>query len=243
MNEIVKNLHNRKSVRKYEDKKIPLEIKNSILESALQAPTAGNQTLYTIIDVQSENIKNKLAVLCDNQPFIAAAPMVLVFVADCRRWLNAYSYAGADTRPPETGDLMLACCDTIIAAQNSVVAAESYGIGSCYIGDIMENKESVVELLELKPYLFPVAMVVYGYPTQQQLCRTKPARFSIDDIVCIDKYSDKTETELRAMFASREKDNFDFDQHISAFAKRKYTSDFSREMNRSVGEYIKEYLK
>ena len=141
MNEIINSLYNRKSVRVYEDKPIPSELKEIILESAIQAPTAGCQQLYTIIDVTDQNLKDKLAVSCDNQPFIAKAPMVLVFCADCKKWYDAYIEAGANPRKPGTGDLMLAVSDTVIAAQNAVVAAESLGIGSCYIGDIMENCE------------------------------------------------------------------------------------------------------
>ena len=59
---------------------------------------------------------------------------------------------------------MLACCDALIAAQNAVIAAESLGIGSCYIGDIMEQAETHAELLGLPRYTFPVAMLCFGRP-------------------------------------------------------------------------------
>lgn len=82
MNSTVKELFERKSVRVYKDKEIEPEKKQLILESAIQAPTAGNMTLYSIIDIQDQEIKDKLAKSCDNQPFIAKAPLVLIFVAD-----------------------------------------------------------------------------------------------------------------------------------------------------------------
>ena len=63
-----------------------------------------------------------------------------------------------------------------IAAQNAVVAAESMGIGSCYIGDIMENCEAQRELLHLPDYVVPVGMLIFGYPTDQQKSRPKPER-------------------------------------------------------------------
>ena len=75
---------------------------------------------------------------------------------------------------PGEGDLLLACADAIIAAQSTVVAAESLGIGSCYIGDIIENCEIVRELLELPEILyFPAAMLVYGYPEESQIKKKK----------------------------------------------------------------------
>ena len=60
--------------------------------------------------------------------------MVLVFVADCQRWYDGFAAAGCAPRPPREGDLLLAAADAAIAAQNTVVAAESFGLGSCYIG-------------------------------------------------------------------------------------------------------------
>ena len=92
MNSTIKELFERKSVRVYKDKEIEPEKKQLILESAIQAPTAGNMTLYSIIDIQDQEIKDKLAKSCDNQPFIAKAPLVLIFVADYQKWYDAFKY-------------------------------------------------------------------------------------------------------------------------------------------------------
>lgn len=183
MNEVMNQIKNRKSVRVFEDKDIPKEIKSEILEAAFQAPTAGCQMLYTIIDVTDQLKKDKLAVLCDDQPFIAKAPLVLIFLADTERWYKSFEYADCIPRQPGLGDLLLACSDANIAAQNTVVAAESFGIGSCYIGDILENSEAVCELLDLPDYVVPATMLVYGYPTDQQKQRRKPVRFDAKYIV------------------------------------------------------------
>ena len=174
MNEVIRQLHTRKSVRAFEDREIPQEIKNAILEAACQAATAGNQQLYTILDITDQTIKDKLVDTCDHQPFIAEAKMVLIFCADCRKWYHAFKAAGCEPRDPGVGDLLLAVSDANIAAQNAVTAAESFGIGSCYIGDIMENCEQQRALLNLPEYVFPAAMLVFGYPTQQQKEREKP---------------------------------------------------------------------
>ena len=78
---------------------------------------------------------------------------------------------------------MLAVTDAAIAAQNAVVAAESFGIGSCYIGDIMENCDIQRSLLHLPDYVFPAVMLVFGWPTQQQKDRVKPQRCAMEHIV------------------------------------------------------------
>ena len=181
MNEVIRQLHARKSVRVYEDRPIEADVKRAILEAAIQAPSAGNMALYTILDITDGEMKKALSVSCDNQPFIATAPMVLIFCADYRRWYDTFCRYVAEVRKPDTGDLFLAEADAIIAAQNAVVAAQSFGIGSCYIGDITENFEYHQKLLNLPQYVVPAAMVCFGYPTVQQADREKPARFAVEE--------------------------------------------------------------
>ena len=140
MNEIIKSLYERKSVRVFEDKFIKFntidEYKKEILLAAMEAPTAGNQQLYTILDITDQSLKDRLAVSCDKQPFIAKAPMVLIFCADILKWIDVFEEGEAEPRKPGCGDLFLGIDDALIAAQNAVVAADSLGIGSCYIGTV-----------------------------------------------------------------------------------------------------------
>ena len=239
-NPITDSLRSRKSVRAFEDRQIPEDIKQEILRCAAQAPTAGNQQLYTILDITDPALKEKLAVTCDNQPFIAKAPLVLIFCADAGKWHDAYIEAGCGPRAPGAGDLMLAVCDAAIAAQNAVTAAESFGIGSCYIGDIMEQCETHRELLGLPDYVFPALMLVFGYPTQQQMSREKPERFPMKHIVHENTYRRMDGPELREMMSQRAGSR-GFDEWVRAFCERKYNSDFSREMSRSVAAYLEEF--
>ncbi|MEZ3488206.1 MAG: nitroreductase family protein [Lachnospiraceae bacterium] len=241
MNEMIKALYQRKSVRVYTEEEISKENKESILNAALQAPSAGCQLLYTILDITDQDKKERLADLCDHQPFIAKAKMTLVFCADCRKWLAFYREAGLTPRKPGVGDLLIAVEDALIAAQNAVTAAESLGIGSCYIGDVMENAEDMKELLGLPEYVYPACMLVFGYPAKQQRERKKPERFRLADIVCENTYQDKTSDEIRSMFEGRTGDG-SFEEWMEVFWKRKYESDFSNEMNRSMGVYLKEFL-
>ncbi|MCM1174578.1 MAG: nitroreductase family protein [Blautia sp.] len=240
MNEILKALHMRKSVRVFTDDEITKEDKESIFYAALQAPSAGCQLLYTILDITEQEKKERLAVLCDNQPFIAKARMVLIFCADCRKWLSFYKEAGLEPRLPGAGDLLLAAEDALIAAQNAVTAAESLGIGSCYIGDVMENAEEMKALLRLPAYVYPACMLVFGYPVEQQKERKKPERFRISDIVCENGYRDKSGREIREMFEGRTGAK-SYEEWMEAFWKRKYESDFSNEMNRSMEIYLKDF--
>ena len=240
MNEVLRQLYERKSMRVYEDRPIDAEDKAAILKAALNAPTAGNQQLYTILDITDQELKNKLAETCDHQPFIATGKLVLIFCADCRKWYDGFAAAGCEPRHPGSGDLLLAVSDAVIAAQNAVVAAESLGIGSCYIGDVMENCETHRELLNLPPYVFPAAMLVFGYPTEQQKRRPKPERAAMEHIVHENGYRRMDPAELEDLFDPKAPEG-KYREWMGAFCNRKYNSDFSREMSRSVEVYLEDF--
>lgn len=235
MNSIMEQLLNRKSVRVFTKQVIDKEIKDKILQAAMQSPTAGNMMLYSIIDVTSQEIKDALSKSCDNQPFIKDAKMILIFLADYSRWYHKFKVAGCENiRPLELSDLLLASNDAIIAAQTAVVAADSYGIGSCYIGDIIEQFEFHQQLLNLPPMVAPVSMVVFGYPTKQQQERKQPSRFDRDMIVFENQYQSLTDLQLEQYY-----DN----DRAKAFYQRKHGSDFSYEMVRSCKEIFKNWQK
>lgn len=239
-NDVIRQMIERKSIRAFTDQEISKEDKYMILEAAVNAPTAGNQQLYTILDITDQAIKNQLVDTCDHQPFIAKAKLVLIFCADCKKWYDAFLTQGCEPRKPEIGDLFLACEDASIAAQNAVNAAWSLGIGSCYIGDIFENAEVHQKMLHLPKYVMPVSMLVFGYPTKQQIERTKPARVALHHVVHENTYREMDEKELAEMFDYK-KGAMTYEQWITAFCNRKYNSDFSKEMSRSVGVYVDEY--
>jgi len=241
MNQVIQQLYDRKSVRVFTEQAIPQEAVEEILMSAAMAPTAGNQQMYTILNITDQELKNQLSESCDHQPFIATAPLVLIFCADYRKWYDAFLYSGCDPRKPGAGDMLLAVSDAVIAAQNAVVAAHSLGLGSCYIGDIMENAEIHQKMLNLPQYVFPAAMLVIGYPTEQQLRREKPKRAKMEYIVHENGYKPLSKDQLQDMLEKNCAENQTYDAWIHAFCKRKYNSDFSREMTRSVEKYLEQF--
>jgi len=241
MNEIIRQLCDRKSVRVFEDRPVDEGIVNAILHAATMAPTAGNQQLYTILRITDPALLDRLAASCNHQPFIAKGKLVLVFCADCLKWYDTFASAGCAPRRPGPGDLLLAVDDALIAAQNAVVAAESFGIGSCYIGDIMENIETQRDILGLPEYVFPAALLVFGYPTRQQRERPKPRRVDMRYIVHENRYHRMDATQLQQMLSVKAADS-QYADWMAAFCQRKYNSDFAREMSRSVAEYLRQYL-
>ncbi len=236
MNETLELLMNRKSVRAFSDEPITPEEKQAILAATMRAPTAGNMMLYSVLDITDQSLKDKLAETCDHQPFIATAPLVLIFCADYRRWMQKFAAIGCDggdPAKPEEGNLLLSCNDAIIAAETAVIAAESLGIGSCYIGDVLEQAETHIELLKLPEYVMPISMIVFGKPTEQQKNRKLLDRFPQEMVVFENSYRDLTDEELE-VYAK--------DRNVEAFYKRKHVSEFMDEMNRSSRALIEHWL-
>lgn len=250
MDVIMETILKRKSVRVYVDKPIGTEIKEQILNAAMRAPTAGNLMLYSIIQVNNPVKKETLARTCDNQSFITKAPWVLLFLADYQRWYDYFVFCGAEEfaadkklgwRKPQEGDLFIACCDALIAAQTAVIAAEGMGIGSCYIGDIMERYEEHRALFNLPPYTFPICLLCFGYPTEGQRRRKQTTRFDRKFIVFSDGYRRLSPSEFEEMFQDEQRRIFKDAAEVAGARnvgqvvyRRKFAADFTLEMNRSV---------
>ena len=132
---VSETIKTRTSLRVYDDRMIADSDLDQILEAAFLAPTAGNQQLYSIIVIKSQETKDKLSKSCDNQPFIAKAPVLLLFLADQQKWFDYYRSKGCmefaareeglSWEEPNESDLLLSIEDTMIAAQNAVLMAES----------------------------------------------------------------------------------------------------------------------
>ena len=250
MNETIRLLDARCSTRAYDPTPPTDEEKRAILHAAMRAPTAGNLMLYSILEIEDQALKDRLAVTCDHQPFIARAPWVLLFVADFQKWMDLFAACGCDQMPgvphgvtPGLGDLLMACNDAVIAAQNAVVAAESLGIGSCYIGDIMELGETHAELLQLPRYTFPAAMLCLGRP---KVTPRRTGRYE-NHVVHKNVYRRLTAAELTE--ASRELDELhgvrESRPGISGCVQdvyaRKFTAGYAAEMNRSVAWWLERW--
>lgn len=245
MNETMKTIDNRRSTRLYLDKEISLEDKKTILEAAINAPTAGNMVLYSIIDVVDQEKKEKLSVLCDNQPFIKNGKMVLVFVADSKKWYEVYNKLNNADLKPTLADFYLSMADAHIAAENAVIAAESLGIGSCYIGDIVENYEEMKQLLNLPKYINPICMLVFGYKKNDNV-NPRPRRFKVEDVVFTNEFKEKSEETFINKFDylnDKEEQNRKVAQLVNATFNHKMKAEFFNEMNRSLSLMVEEYKK
>ncbi|MFX1321384.1 MAG: nitroreductase family protein [Promethearchaeota archaeon] len=247
-------INSRRSIRAYSPKPLTQEETNTIIHGAMRAPTAGNMMFYSIIQVTDQKMKDKLAITCDNQPHIAKAPLVLVFLADMQRWWDYFKICrtkelcdeiGVEFETPQESDLLLACCDALIAAQNAVITAEALGIGSCYIGDIVENIEIHRKMFNLTRWVFPIIMVCFGYPKGDKENIPLTPRFSQKFIHFINEYKRFNPQQFTEMFQNVDR-KYDI-KHAKNLGQKFYfaklAADYSKEMRRSVKVAISDWIE
>jgi FMN reductase (NADPH)/FMN reductase [NAD(P)H] len=255
MNEVLRLIEERTSVRSFADRPVSNEDLAALLHSAVRAPTAGNMMLYSIVHVGEPDKKRRLAETCGHT-FIASAPLVLVFLADMQRWVDYFERFGVPEyceqegipfRLPDSGKFVMACCDALIAAQTTVLAAESLGMGSCYVGDIVAHREEHSSLLRLPRWAFPAAMLCYGYPSDEVERRPRK-RFAVKHIVHRDVYQRLGRAEYEEMMRPI-RERFAGILHRKGLTLPQLTyhsfmsGDGAIEAARSAQAYMKEWMK
>ncbi len=169
--DLIDAIKERHSIRAYETTAIPEATLGRLLESAHLAPSAGNLQPWKFVVVRSEAIRAALAGAAYGQNFVAAAPVNIVVCAEPERSAARYGERGAD----------LYCIqDTAAAAQNILLTATAYGLGSCWVGAFDEEK--VRQALGIGPELRPMAIIPLGYPAQEP---AEVAYRSLDEITLI----------------------------------------------------------
>ncbi len=187
-------LQNRRSCRSFLEKDIPQDILENILKAGIQSASAGNFQPYSIIKITKDETKNKLVGLSGKQYYLADAPVNLLFCIDLRRLKRTCEIIKAPfTSTKSFLEFWYSLFDTSICAQTIAIAAESYGIRSLYIGNILDYAEEIKELLDISDYVIPCMLLTLGYPKTNG---NKQGKLRVKDVVHNEKYRDPTDEEL-----------------------------------------------
>jgi len=196
-NDTMRLLLERASCRNFEDKPIPKDILDLVLDAGVHAATGGNLQPYSIIKIESNETRNKLAEMC-GQNFIARAPVNLIFCID---WHRLERWARLESAPftatSSFRHFWISFQDTIISAQNICTAADAMGLGSVYIGTIMDLMPEVRDMCGLPKGVLPVVLLCLGYPKSELMVRKKLGR---EVIVHNEKYQELDESRLKEIF-------------------------------------------
>lgn len=167
MNDVIKLQLNHKSIRKFKDEQLPKEVIETLVNVARHTATSNFMQSYSIVCLASQEKKQKLAEIC-NQPYVAEASHVFIFVADQYRNRQIAVENSQETSVLHNMDrFMVAMTDAVLAAQNVNLAAESLGLGTVFLGSILNDNNKTSELLELPELTFAVLGLAIGYKDQE----------------------------------------------------------------------------
>ncbi|MGE6556159.1 oxygen-insensitive NADPH nitroreductase [Exiguobacterium artemiae] len=169
MNETIEQLLNHRSIRKFKPHQLNQETIETLVRSAQSASTSSYQQAYAIIGVEDEGLKQQLVDVASGQSYVAENSYFFVFCIDYHKHILAAEIAsGSVERTVETTEaLIVGAVDAGLAAQNLVIAAESLGYGTVYIGSLRNDAVKVSELLALPNHVVPLFGVAVGIPDQQ----------------------------------------------------------------------------
>ncbi|CUH94269.1 hypothetical protein P22_0335 [Propionispora sp. 2/2-37] len=154
--EIIACMRDCGTVRHFKKDTITDELIAKIIEAGCLAPSAGNLQPWFFYVVKNEKVRQRLAEACHDQSQVAVAPVVIVVMADPAKSNDRYGERGAQ----------LYCIqDTAAAAENILLAAESAGLATCWVGGFDEPK--VQRLVEAPPRLRAIAIICLGYSDEQ----------------------------------------------------------------------------
>jgi nitroreductase len=164
-----------RSVRDYSDRPIPRSTIEGLMAAAQSAATSSNLQLWTAISVQDSELRARVNAVAGNQKQVRDAPWFFVFVADHFRLAEAARAVGQDPNALDTNEFYtMAVVDVALAAERMVSAAESLGIGICYIGALRNDPYAIREILGLPEGTFAVFGLCLGWPSDDCTAEIKP---------------------------------------------------------------------
>lgn len=172
MSGVIDQLFAHRSVRKFKPEPIDDQTLETLVSAAQCASTSHHVQACTLIRVKDVQKRAAIAELAGPQPWVASAPIFLVFCADLTRLAKAAADAGQKGDGGWTELFLVATVDTAILAQNLMVAAESMGLGGVFIGGIRNDPQQVCDLLEIPDLAYPVFGMCLGVPDEDH--GTKP---------------------------------------------------------------------
>jgi len=188
LNPVLETLLSHRSVRSFLPDALPAHALETLVAAAQSAPSSSNLQTWSVIAVQSQARRERLAALTGPQQHLATAPLVLAWLADLSRIRRIAQRSGRDAQGLDYLDtFLMAVIDAALAAQNAVTAAASLGLGTVYLGALRNQPEQVAEVLGTPAHVFPVFGLVVGRPDPARPAAVKP-RLPLSSVLHLEQY-------------------------------------------------------
>jgi nitroreductase len=200
--EMIDFLLNRRTIRKYSLRVIDDLLLNEIINAGCRTSTTGNMQVYSIIITRDPEKKKALAPLHFNQEMVTEAQVLLTFCADFNRFNKWCTLSKAVPGYDNFLSFMTVAIDALLVAQTVCIAAESKGLGICYLGTTIYNAHKIIETLKLPKGVVPVTTVTLGWPAEKP---DQVERLPMDAILHFESYSDYTDESIKMLYDEKEK--------------------------------------
>ncbi|MCX6325330.1 MAG: nitroreductase family protein [Bacteroidia bacterium] len=201
MAEISDILPDRRTIRKYSSEPVDDKLLNDLLTMGCRASTTGNMQVYSIIITRDEEKKRELAPFHFNQTMITDAPVVLTFCADFNRFNIWCRLRNAEPGYDNFLSFFTAAIDALLIAQTVCIAAESKGLGICYLGTTTYNAHKIIYALKLPKGVVPVTTVTLGWPDEKP---DQVDRLPLEAIIHKETYHDYTNESINKFYNVKE---------------------------------------
>lgn len=163
-NEIIATMLSHRSVRAYKSDPLPPGMLERLIAAAQSASTSSNLQAWSVVAIEDPANKEVLYEAAGKQRHIRQAPLFLAWLADLHRLEVVATCRNVKPEALSYIEMFLvAVIDAALAAQNFVVAAESVGLGTVYIGALRNQIDVVADLLKLPSHVMPVFGLCVGY--------------------------------------------------------------------------------
>jgi nitroreductase len=194
-------LLDRRSIREYSSEPVDDKLLNELLVMGCRASTTGNMQVYSIVITRSEQKKMDLAPLHFNQKMITDAPVVLTFCADFNRFNKWCLLRKAEPGYDNFLSFMTGAIDALLVAQTVCIAAESKGLGICYLGTTTYNANKIIELLNLPKGVVPITTVTLGWPNEKP---EQVDRLPLEAVIHKEIYKEYSEEDIAIYYRDKE---------------------------------------
>jgi nitroreductase len=194
-------LLNRKTIRKYNNNDISDDLLNELLEASCRASTTGNMQVYSIITTRSEEKKAELSPCHFNQAMVKDAPLVLTFCADFNRFNLWCKQRNAEPGYNNFLSFITAALDALLVAQTFCIAAESKGLGICYLGTTIYTADKIIDILDLPPGVVPITTLTLGWPDEDP---EQVDRLALSSVVHSETYKNYSSEDIDRIYAEKE---------------------------------------
>jgi len=183
----------RRTIRKYTSEPVDDKLLNELLVMGCRTSTTGNMQVYSIIITTDTQVKNDLAPLHFNQKMITEAPAVLTFCADFNRFNKWCLLRKAEPGYDNFLSFITAAIDALLVAQTFCIAAESKGLGICYLGTTTYNAHKIIKVLKLPRGVVPITTVTLGWPSEKP---EQVDRLPLEAIIHKQTYADYSDEDI-----------------------------------------------